>query len=122
METTVRALRLAGIRHLVFGLLLGAAALVLVSPWARRHTIGPVLTRVAASTAQSSLSSASGASASRSARRVVTTAVEWLAIFAIGGALYNLREWRGKGRRYRNQRRRVANELLRADFRRSSRS
>lgn len=77
--------------------------------------------RVAARTAQSSLGTTSGASAPRSALRAVTTAVEWLTIFAIGGALYNLREWRGKGRRYRDQRRRVANELLRADFRRSSR-
>jgi hypothetical protein len=121
METTVRALRLARIRHLVVGLLLGAAAVVLVSPGARWHAIGPLLTRVAARTAQSSPGTASGASVSRSARRVVTTAVEWLTIFAIGGAPYNFREWRGKGRRYRNQRRRVANELLRADFRRSSR-
>jgi hypothetical protein len=54
-------------------------------------------------------------------RRAATTVVERVTIFAVVGAIYNMREWRGKGRRYRTQRRRVANELLRADFRRSGR-
>jgi hypothetical protein len=122
METTVRALKLARVRHLVVGLVLGAAALVLISPQARRSVLEPVVTRVTALTAQSAPGNASAVSASsRSARRVMTTAVEWLTIFAVVGALYNLREWRGKGRRYRNQRRRVANALLRADLRRSGR-
>jgi|HubBroStandDraft_6_1064221.scaffolds.fasta_scaffold174359_2 hypothetical protein len=93
--------------------------LALVSPRACRSALGPAVTRVTSLTAKSSPSIAAGISASHSARRAATTAVEWLTIFAVVGALYNLREWSGKGRRYRNQRRRVANELLRVDLRRS---
>jgi hypothetical protein len=95
--------------------------MALVSPRARRNALRPAVTRVAAWTAQSTPATGSGESATRAVRRAATTVVEWLMIFAVVGALYNLREWSGKGRRYRNQRRRVANELLRTNFRRLGR-
>lgn len=93
IETTVRALSWARVRHFGIGVV---CAVLCVTAFSARNRL---------------------ASSHTSATWV--SAAEWLCLVAGGLGWYHLREWRGKGRRYRNQRQRAANELLRADFRRA---
>jgi hypothetical protein len=112
METTVRALVAARIRHFVLGIVLGAVAYGVLeigaAVSARRHLVtahvAPAMTiwDFTARWVPATISS---------------KAFAWTGCVLALLALYHLREWLGKGKRYRNQRRRAANELLRADFR-----
>jgi hypothetical protein len=113
IETTVRALVWARVRHLVVGIACGLLAVLAFS----------VHNRVAERMTDPRAPGADGPGASAWIARALpavpwSTITEWAML--VGGALawYHLRQWRGKGRRYRNQRQRAANELLRADFRR----
>jgi hypothetical protein len=113
METTVRALAAARIRHFVLGIVLGAVAYGVLAIGAavsaRRHPVTGHVTVQAMTIWEFTARWVPAA--------IGPKAFAWTGCVLVLLALYHLREWRGKGRRYRNQRRRAANELLRADFR-----
>lgn len=93
VETSVRALRWARVRHFIVGILCAALSVTAFS--ARNRLAG------------------------HHTSPLWVSAAEWTCLVAGGLAWYQWHEWRGKGRRCRNQRQRAANELLRADFRRT---
>ena len=121
METTVRALARARVRHFVLGVLFAVAAggalragSTLDAKRAQAHR---------SAVAQLSIGKRStppgGAIEKVPASSSTITVLTWFALVCSVAAWYHLREWRGKTRRYHNQRHRAANEELRADFRRS---
>jgi len=97
METTARDLGYARNRHFFYGVVFAGVTIAL---W--QHA------RVLAAEPRS-----------ESSRSLIL--IGWSAIAAALFAFYQLWQWRRKGRRYRYQRLRAANELLRADFRRTGR-
>jgi hypothetical protein len=116
METTVRALVWARVRHFVVGVVCVGLA---YGAFTVRNELAERERRIAPAELDAGL-------VAWVARRLPATdgmisGAEWMAIIAVGAAWYQLREWRGKSRRYRNQRLRAANELLRGDFRRHDR-
>jgi hypothetical protein len=117
VETTVRALGWARVRHLATALLCFVFVVVMLN--IRTELAERMRAGVSHGTATSVVSAwiARGIPATET----VLAAIGWAAFVAGCVALYHLREWLGKGRRFRNQRRRAANELLRADFRRTGR-
>jgi hypothetical protein len=117
IETTVRALVWARVRHLVTGVLCGLLATLAFSV---RNRLTERVHNGGVPVADGSGVAAWVAEALPSTSVSITVA-EWTMLVGSALAWYHLREWRGKGRRYRNQRRRAANELLRADFRRAGR-
>jgi hypothetical protein len=114
IETTVRALVRARVRHFVVGVGCGLLAVLAFNVHNR-------LTERMHDPRVRSVDSSGVASRVADVLPVTqgsTSITEWTMLVAGALAWYHLREWRGKGRRYRNQRRRAANELLRADFQR----
>jgi hypothetical protein len=114
IETTVRALGRARVRHFAIGVMCGALAVLafivhdqLVKPLRGTEVL------------RSDVGIAAWVAHRVPATAAMVTISEWVMLIAGGLAWYHLREWRGKARRYRNQRHRAANQLLRADFRRS---
>ena len=112
IETTVRALARARVRHFVVGVGCGLLAVLAFNVHNRltERMHGPHVRGVDSSGAAAWVADALPATQGS------TSITEWTMLVAGALAWYHLHEWRGKGRRYRNQRRRAANELLRADF------
>jgi len=97
METTVRDLGHARIRHVLYAVVFAGVSIAL---WHYGQAL-----------ASDPLSGSS-----RSLKLIV-----WGAGLTALSAAYQLWQWRRKTRRYRYQRLRAANQLLRADFRRTGR-
>jgi hypothetical protein len=119
METTVAGLTRARIRHFISGvgcLALSLGAAVVGAKLDERAHLQRSAHAPAGHDVVSFLASALPAT-----ERMLAV-LGWIALVAFVVALYHLWQWRGKGRRYRNQKHRAANELLRADFRRTGRT
>lgn len=121
METTVRSLATAIVRHAACGVTLGAAAISLFVIDLDIHdryesaigVLGAWRPGPPATDTLSRLADALPASAP------TFTVVAILMLAAGLAAAYHAWQWDRKTRRYLTQRRRSANELLRADFRRT---
>lgn len=117
METTVAALNRARIRHFVVGV--GCLTLSVASAVVGSYLDERLHPRGLFPDARGGLLWNMAHDLPPTERTL--SLVSWVALIALLFGLYQLWQWRGKGRRYRNQRHRAANELLRADFRRTGR-
>ena len=120
METTVHALLRALIRHLLLGLLFVAAAIALFDVALRLAPREPHRPPLAFSRVSHPVTGPS-AVAPVPVHDVTLEAVAAFMVLSAALAYYHLWQFRGKTRRYLNQRHRAANESLRQDFHRTHR-
>jgi hypothetical protein len=126
METTVDELRRARWRHFALAIVFGAITLGATLLGSTLQTRYDREARRAPAAATLGITHAGKAGAARlgsvaRSEPVIATAVMWVAIVSVVVFFYHFQQWRGKSRRFYNQRHRAANELLRADFRRGER-
>lgn len=114
METTVKDLRRARVRHLLLGAALVVASLLI---WRLGDVVANPPSRRQRGTVVNANVSGIGFHSTQRALAMITLIVAVTTVLAI----YHLWQWRRKTRRYHYQRRRAANELLRADFKATGR-
>jgi hypothetical protein len=114
METTVQDLRRARLRHLLLGVVLALASLLI---WRLGVAVALMPGIGQRGVAVRASHFGIGVAPTERALEIITLVTATTTVLAV----YHLWQWRRKTRRYQYQRRRAANELLRADFKATGR-